>query len=523
MSPYFVPWWVSPNGSPSGKGTREQPWDIETALGHPAGVEPGDVIWVQDGVYRLERTLTSTLEGLEARPIVVRVEPGSRAVFDFVDNVDRVCLHVQGSHTWFWGLEIANSGVARWSEVSGSDGDPRGTGILSEGGLGTKYIHLRIHDVGSPLFESQDSGLEIYGCLLFNSYWVAPDRSHGPGMYIRNQPGWPRKRIAHNIVFQNGRQGLQGFGSVPFSNFDVVENIWFNNGIGPEEFHRNLMFGNASDQHLANVFEGNLTYFSSGDGEHQFNMFGGDGGSHNLTLRDNVFAAAGRIAAGINGCDGEQITGNRFVGGVELSSFDGQVAMSGEGFRLGYPGNEYYSDGLADPSGTWVYVLASEYLPDDWERRGLAHVAIYNWCFKESVTVDLSGVAAAGKIEVGATVTVRPALNLDERVERVFDGSPIDIPMTGWTPAAPIGRDVAQDPMPPCFPEFGAFVLEWPVSGESPADREPQLLGDPGQGLAPEEAWSVRDSAWRTSDPIEREQLLQERVFAWRMRSLGRS
>jgi hypothetical protein len=240
-------------------------------------------------------------------------------------------------------------------------------------------------------------------------------------------------------------------------------------------------------------------------------------------LRDNVFAASGRIAAGINQCDGEQITGNRFVGGVELSSFDGQTSLTGEGFRQSYPGNEYYADGLVGPSGTWVYVLPSEYLPDEWERRCMAHVAVYNWGLDESVAVDLSSVAAGGKIEVGTAVTVRPAQNLEEQVERVFDGSPIDIPMTGWTAAAPIGRDLAQEPLPPCLPEFGAFVLEWPVSGAPPPDPAPQLLEDPGQGLTAEEAWSARDAEWSTSDPGEREQLRLERIFAWRMRSLGRS
>ena len=522
MTEYSVPWWVSADGSPAGRGTREEPWDIETALSHPSGVEPGDVIWVQGGVYRLARTLSSTLAGAAARPIVVRVEPGSRAVLDFVNSVDRVCLHVQGAHTWYWGLEITNSSVVRWSEVEGTEGDPRGTGILSEGGPGTKYIHLRIHDVGGALFESQPSGLEIYGCLFFNSYWVAPDRSHGPGMYIRNQPAWPRKRIENNIVFQHGRHGLQGFGSVPFANFDVAKNIWFNNGIGPEGLHRNLMFGNASDQHLANVFEGNLTYFPAGGGSHQFNMFGGDGGCHGLTLRDNVLSAAGRIAVGVNKSDGEQFTGNRFVGALEFSSFDGEPQLTGEAFRLRFPENEFYGGGLAAASGVWVYVSPSAYLPDAWERRGMAHVAIYNWDLEATAPVDLSSVEGAGKIAAGTTVTVRPAQNPDEHVERLFDGSPIKVPMTGWTAAAPIGRDLSQNPLPPSFPEFGAFVLEWPVTGSPPAVPAPRLLDDPGQGLSPEEARIARDAAWRTSDPDEREQLRLERSFAWRMRTLGR-
>jgi hypothetical protein len=512
---------VSPEGTPWGKGTREQPWDIETALGQPGGVEPGDVIWVREGTYRPVHTLVSALQGSAARPIVVRAEPGARAVLDFADSVDRVCLHVQGSHTWFWGLEITNSSVVRWGDAEGNEGDPRGTGVLSEGGPGTRLIHLRIRDVGSPLFESQASGIEIYGCLMFNSYWVAPDRSHGPGMYIRNQPAWPRKKIENNIVFQNGRQGLQGFGSTPFANFDVLRNIWFNNGIGPEGFHRNLMFGNDSDQHLDNLFEENLTYFPAGGGSEQFNMFGGDGGCHNLTLRKNVLCAAGRITAGINRCDGEQVAGNRFVGGVEFTSFDGQLNLSGAGFRSRFAANEFYGDGLALPSGTWVYVMPSAYLPDVWEHRGAAHVAVYNWDSAASVPVDLTAVAAAGKIQVGAAVTVRPAQNLAQSVTRVFDGSPLEIPMTGWTAAAPTGRNLAQEPLPATFPEFGAFVLEWPVAGLAEPNPTARLLEDPGQGLPAEEARAARDAVWRTSDPDERERLRLERVFAWRMRTLG--
>jgi hypothetical protein len=522
VTEYCVQWWVSPDGTPWGKGTREQPWDIETALRQPSGVEAGDVIWVQGGVYRPERTLVSTLQGLATRPIVVRGEPGARAVFDFVNSVDRVCLHVQGAHAWYWGLEITNSGTARWGDAIGNEGDPRGTGILSEGGPGTKYIHLRIHDLGSSLFESQASGLEIYGCLLFNSYWVAPDRSHGPGMYIRNQPGWPRKRIENNIVFQHGRQGLQGFGSIPFANFDVVRNIWFNNGIGPDGFHRNLMFGNASDQHLDNIFDGNLTYFSAGGGGQQFNMFGGDGGCHNLTLRNNVLCAAERIAVGINKSDEEQVLGNRFLGRLEFSSFDGELNLSGGDFRLHLPENEFYGDGLAAPTGTWTYVSSSSYLPDAWEHRGVAHAAVYNWSGGNVAALDLSGLEAAGKIQAGATVTVRPAQNLDESVARVFDGSPLEVPMTGWSVAAPYGRDLAQEPLAATFPEFGAFVLDWPVTGLAFPEPTPQVLEDPGLGLAAEDARNAREAAWRTSDPTEREQLRLQRAFAWRMRTLGR-
>jgi hypothetical protein len=207
---------------------------------------------------------------------------------------------------------------------------------------------------------------------------------------------------------------------------------------------------------------------------------------------------------------------------LEFSSFDGQIQLTGEAFRLRFPENEFHGGGLAAPSGVWVYVSPSVYLPDAWEHRGIAHVAVYNWDLEASAPVDFSSVEAASKIAVGTTVTVRPAQNLDEYVERVFDGSPISVPMTSWTAAPPIGRDLSSEPLPLSFPEFGVFVLEWPVTGSPPPEPAPRLLEDPGQGFSPENARIARDAAWRTSDPDEREQLRLERVFAWRTRTLGR-
>ena len=36
---------VSPNGSSGADGSPRAPWDIATALAHPASVKPGDRIW----------------------------------------------------------------------------------------------------------------------------------------------------------------------------------------------------------------------------------------------------------------------------------------------------------------------------------------------------------------------------------------------------------------------------------------------------------------------------------------------
>ena len=90
--------------------------------------------------------------------------------------------------------------------------------------------------MGTTLFESQPSGIEIAGLIAYNSGWDGPDRSHGPGFYIRNRSDWPTKLIRDNIVFQHYRQALQGYGSFNnvFSNFLVEGNVLFNNGIGAD-------------------------------------------------------------------------------------------------------------------------------------------------------------------------------------------------------------------------------------------------------------------------------------------------
>jgi hypothetical protein len=139
-----------------------------------------------------------------------------------------------------------------------------------------------------------------------------------------------------------------------------------------------------------------------------------------------------------------------------------------------------------------------------------------------SVAVDLSAIEAAGKIAPGAVVTVRPAQNLSQSTELLYEESTIEVPMMGWTPTAPAGRDLEQEPLPATFPQFGVFVLEWPAAGPAAADPMPRVLEDPGAGLAPSQAWAARQAEWHTEDSEERAWLRLEREYAWRMQTLDR-
>ncbi|MEX2302092.1 MAG: hypothetical protein WD733_14230, partial [Bryobacterales bacterium] len=94
---------AAPYGHAAAQGTVTDPWNIETALAHPAAVNPGDVIWLRGGIYTLERTLASRLRGAEGRPILVRQFPGERATLDCrlvtETGAGAECLLIQSVHT----------------------------------------------------------------------------------------------------------------------------------------------------------------------------------------------------------------------------------------------------------------------------------------------------------------------------------------------------------------------------------------------------------------------------------------
>jgi hypothetical protein len=43
---------VQPSGTPQGKGTLAEPWDLATALAASEIVKPGDTVWLHAGTYR---------------------------------------------------------------------------------------------------------------------------------------------------------------------------------------------------------------------------------------------------------------------------------------------------------------------------------------------------------------------------------------------------------------------------------------------------------------------------------------
>ena len=93
---------AAPNGSPTGDGSIDHPWSLDTALGSPSGsqpaaVKPGDTIWLRGGIYipATDNGYLSHVTGTPGSPIIVRNYNDERATLQAGTNA--YVLAVYGS------------------------------------------------------------------------------------------------------------------------------------------------------------------------------------------------------------------------------------------------------------------------------------------------------------------------------------------------------------------------------------------------------------------------------------------
>ena len=199
---------MAPNASASGTGSFANPWKLQTALNHPAAVNPGDTIWLRGGTY--VGHFTSDLAGTSANPIIVRQYPGERATLDGNDASSEVTLIINGSYTWFWGFEIFNSNPTRVS--SNTHPPPIAARAIHLLGDGTKMINMIVHDTNQGVLSGTSAnGTEIYGNLFYYNGYDGTDRGHGHGAYVANDPANAPKKVYDNIIFQQFGYGIHGY------------------------------------------------------------------------------------------------------------------------------------------------------------------------------------------------------------------------------------------------------------------------------------------------------------------------
>jgi hypothetical protein len=223
MPVFAAQYYVAPNGSPAGNGSIANPWDLHTGITAHGVVKPGDTIWVRGGTYTYSTPwqFTVNLTGTAAQPIVIRRYPGEWAVWDLqnngsavvLDNPTRLVGAPDSAYVWIWGIEITASGIPRSTSNPGSFGIGSIVDIEIHG-VGVKFINCYVHDMHAGFgFWVESSGSELYGSIIGDVGWNAPDRGHGHGIYAQNDGSGLTKYITDNFIYNTFDIGMQWYGS----------------------------------------------------------------------------------------------------------------------------------------------------------------------------------------------------------------------------------------------------------------------------------------------------------------------
>ncbi|MGA9118805.1 MAG: right-handed parallel beta-helix repeat-containing protein, partial [Bacteroidota bacterium] len=438
---------VTVGGTAQGNGSLADPWDLQTALNQPTAVHPGDTIWVHGGVYH--GAYTARLQGRASLPIIVRNYQRDHAAIEGEINPPEGIAFLCGmpcSYTWFWGLEFRGVPVNRsYASSSPAANILFGSGIctaqVNQALPGLKIVNCVIHDfVNGFGFCKEASGGEIYGNIIYNNGYDAPDRGHGHGIYVMNQTG--RKLIADNILFNGYANGIQAYGSEAqyADNMTLAGNIIFNAGSSSQTGGGwNLIVGTMGTRKaVGDSVVGNYIFRGPNSGNFGGTSIGWVAGQESATVTDNWFvgSSSGEIALQLVNCSNLQLRNNRMIG--TLTGFSSST----------YPQNIYAPS--APTSGDTSIVRPNKY---DATR---ANVVVYNWGRGDSVRLNLRGFASPGD-----SVVLYHAQNFygDQPFPTVVsaDGS-IRIPMLSnrWTVSAPVAGNSPNSTLP----GFGAFVLE---------------------------------------------------------------
>lgn len=426
-------WHVTTDGTAAGDGSRGAPWDLATALAHPASVQPGDTIWLHEGSYPVVGELSSILTGTPDAPIVVRAAAGEHVRLDTGSDFANV-VAIQGGDTWYWDFEVSSGADDRWAPSWTPDSQippARGQSINVYDAPGTKLIGLVVHDTASAIgFWEGAVDAEIYGCLIYFNGFDADDRGHGHGVYTQNLTG--TKHLRDNILFGQYSFGIHGYGEGGhLDNFDMEGNISFRNGVVStiSDATTNILIGGAMVAHDPRV-AGNATWFEPGEGGIAIDL--GYGSVENAIVTDNVAAAA--TALRVSDVGASMIAGN--LGWGLIDGFD----------PAAFPDNLWYPD--AGPAGTTVVLRPDVYDPDR------ARLAVFNWDAAAEVAVDLAGVLAPGdSFELRDAQDYFGAAVLTGE----YDGGELMVPMTPRSVAAIVGAP--STPYVHTSARFGAFVL----------------------------------------------------------------
>jgi hypothetical protein len=507
VSVYAADFYVSPTGSASGNGSIGNPWDLLTAFGQPASVQPGDTIWFRGGIYVPANpswpSLECYLQGTVNAPIIVRAYPGERVIFQenpqYSNSYDQTILFQQsGGYVWFWGIEIRSTNTTRYTSATGSDPTPSQLPLPNSvqiGAPGVRMINMIIHDTrgGMGLFAAAVNS-EAYGCIIYNNGWNAPDRGHGHGLYVQNLNGV--MHLSDNIIFNQFGLGIHGYAQgSSLKHFLVERNVVFNNGriatYPDPNIKEQILFGggppvqdlkifnnyiyvpldqNSTPMRLDYAANANIdavvanNYIAGGSGGGYYSVSALD--YQSVVFTNNTVYSNNSYLLRLQPQSGYVVDRNTYYGNSSANFNNGSSQYDFTGWKsaTGFDSNSSYQQNIVPPNK--VIVNPNAYEPKR------ANIVVYNWGNSNNVSVDVSSVLSPGdafEVRNAQDYFAAPVLT------GTYTGNPLSLPMASLTTAVATGWSSSLTPT--TGRQFNAFVLVGSATGATTVP--PQITQQP--------------------------------------------
>ncbi|AEH51446.1 right-handed parallel beta-helix repeat-containing protein [Pseudothermotoga thermarum] len=221
--------YVSPTGSPDGKGTLESPIDIHTAVNF---ARPGQTIVLEPGVYKMRQPLVihRGIDGEPDKPIVMKVAGDQRAILDFKGagaGPLSSAFAILANHWHIKNLDVCNSdGNVKGINIAGHHNILERVNAYNNGDTG-----IQISGFSADPFEKWPTYNLILSCMSYNNCDPGANNADGFAAKITVGPG----NVFRNcIAFNNVDDGWDLYSKVETGPIGVVviENcVAYNNGI----------------------------------------------------------------------------------------------------------------------------------------------------------------------------------------------------------------------------------------------------------------------------------------------------
>lgn len=423
-------------------------------------IAPGHTVYLKGGTYSGDYVCRRN--GTAAQPITYRAAAGERVIIDG-------SLTIEGAHTRWIGIEKCLSGGTRYTEGGGS-APSIVAGGLTVNGSGTKLINCIIHNqVDNGIgWWSPASGGELYGCIIFDNGWSAPDRGHGHALYTQNLSTNSIKTMKHCVLAQqfgmsNSNLSLYGTGATGLEGYRLSESVFIGgrqliggdapiNDIEVDDCHA---YGNAfelgwhDDGHINTIIR---RLRMKGEFAPLF--------MRAFTLQDSLIVTDGGDVQVIYSQEpaenfvGYTLSGNAYHNrGENLKPFQvetvGTFTFDEWKARYSCDADSTYSTDL--PASNSIHVYPNEYDED----RGM--IVVWNWLSSDSASVDVSTV-----LDAGDSYRLRQVTDYFGDVATgtvALDGTiTIDMQAASHSVSTPDGWETPL--MDVTFPVFGCFVVE---------------------------------------------------------------